>query len=89
MRFWSDAKTEIKLAADAGVKEFRLGVDWGRLVLKEPLAGTEAVVRLESVPVVIRSRGFHNLKSGQDLCWLLGNCDSLGIALSFLSADTC
>ena len=33
--FWSDPDTEIDLAAATGVKVFRLGVDWGRLVPSE------------------------------------------------------
>lgn len=44
MRFWTDAETEIALAAEAGVTVYRLGVDWGRLVPEEPVQGTEFVV---------------------------------------------
>lgn len=44
VRFWTDPVAEIKLAAEAGVKEYRLGVDWGRLVPTEPTEGTQNVV---------------------------------------------
>ncbi|GAQ85518.1 galactolipid:galactolipid galactosyltransferase [Klebsormidium nitens] len=44
VRFWTDAETEIALAAAAGVTVYRMGVDWGRLVPQEPVHGTQAVV---------------------------------------------
>lgn len=31
LRFWSDPRREIELAASLGVKLFRFGIDWGRL----------------------------------------------------------
>lgn len=36
LKFWTDYKTEIDLAKQLGVKVFRMGVDWGRLVPKQP-----------------------------------------------------
>lgn len=36
LRFWSDPDTELKLAKDAGVTVFRMGVDWTRIMPKEP-----------------------------------------------------
>jgi len=36
LRFWTDYKTEIDLAASTGIKVFRMGVDWGRLVPNKP-----------------------------------------------------
>jgi hypothetical protein len=50
VHFWSDAETEIALAAEAGVTVYRLGVDWGRLVPEEPLQGTESVVCWQQSP---------------------------------------
>lgn len=44
LRFWSDPEAEIQLAAGAGVEALRLGVDWGRLVPREPLNGTALAV---------------------------------------------
>jgi beta-glucosidase/6-phospho-beta-glucosidase/beta-galactosidase len=44
VRFWTNAETEIALAAEAGVTVYRLGVDWGRLVPEEPVQGTKLVV---------------------------------------------
>lgn len=37
LKFWTDYKTEIDLAAETGSKVFRMGVDWGRLVPRKPL----------------------------------------------------
>ncbi|MCD7446841.1 Beta-glucosidase-like sfr2, chloroplastic [Datura stramonium] len=39
LRFWSDPDTELKLAKDTGVQVFRMGVDWSRIMLEEPLSG--------------------------------------------------
>jgi beta-glucosidase/6-phospho-beta-glucosidase/beta-galactosidase len=30
--FWTNPEAELDLAADAGVKVLRLGVDWGRII---------------------------------------------------------
>jgi beta-glucosidase/6-phospho-beta-glucosidase/beta-galactosidase len=37
LKFWTDYKTEIDLAAETGSKIFRMGVDWGRLVPRKPV----------------------------------------------------
>lgn len=39
LRFWSDPDTELKLAKDTGVKVFRMGIDWTRIMPKEPVNG--------------------------------------------------
>lgn len=39
LRFWSDPDTEIKLARDTGIKVFRMGIDWTRIMPKEPVNG--------------------------------------------------
>ncbi len=36
LRFWSEPEVELDLAASTGIKVFRMGVDWGRLVPHEP-----------------------------------------------------
>lgn len=36
LRFWSDPDTELKLAKNTGVTVFRMGVDWSRIMPKEP-----------------------------------------------------
>ncbi|PKU83026.1 Beta-glucosidase-like SFR2, chloroplastic [Dendrobium catenatum] len=36
LRFWSDPDTELKLAKDTGITVFRLGIDWSRIMPKEP-----------------------------------------------------
>jgi len=37
LRFFTDYKTEIDLAASTGIQIFRMGVDWGRLVPNKPI----------------------------------------------------
>lgn len=44
LRFWSALEVEINLAIKAGSSVFRLGIDWGRIVLHEPRNGIESVV---------------------------------------------
>ena len=46
LRFWSDPDTELKLAKDTGVRVFRMGIDWTRVMPKEPLNGLKESVRL-------------------------------------------
>lgn len=36
LKFWSEPETELSWAAASGVKSFRLGLDWGRLVPNQP-----------------------------------------------------
>lgn len=36
LKFWSDYKTEVDLAAQTGSQVFRMGLDWGRLVPRQP-----------------------------------------------------
>jgi hypothetical protein len=68
VRFWTDAETEIKLAAETGIKMYRLGVDWGRLVSEEPLKGTNAVVRGSNPPPrALWVHGCHDLVDGEDV----------------------
>jgi hypothetical protein len=76
VRFWTDAETEIKLAAETGIKMYRLGVDWGRLVPEEPLKGTDAVVR-NTAPrlLVLWVHSCHGLvdEEGVEACWSLSS----------------
>ncbi|XP_021906742.1 beta-glucosidase-like SFR2, chloroplastic isoform X2 [Carica papaya] len=44
LRFWSDPDTELKLAKETGVKVFRMGIDWSRVMPKEPLNGLKEAV---------------------------------------------
>eukprot|EP00271_Cylindrocystis_brebissonii_P015685 TRINITY_DN38654_c0_g1_i1.p1 TRINITY_DN38654_c0_g1~~TRINITY_DN38654_c0_g1_i1.p1 ORF type:complete len:580 (-),score=90.92 TRINITY_DN38654_c0_g1_i1:1067-2806(-) len=41
--FWTNPDVELDLVKETGVEAYRLGVDWGRLVPVEPVAGTAAV----------------------------------------------
>ncbi|PWA68285.1 ulp1 protease family, C-terminal catalytic domain-containing protein [Artemisia annua] len=54
-RFWSDPRTEIKLARDTGVKVFRMGIDWTRIMPKEPVNSLKES-RLECIDYVNASR---------------------------------
>eukprot|EP00897_Mesotaenium_endlicherianum_P007442 jgi/Mesen1/6726/ME000344S06013 len=49
LRFWSDPETELRMTSATGVQSFRLGIDWGRLVPREPFQGTKHVVDREAV----------------------------------------
>ncbi|KAK2990184.1 hypothetical protein RJ640_014636 [Escallonia rubra] len=44
LRFWSDPDTELKLAKDTGVRVFRLGIDWTRIMPQEPVNGLKESV---------------------------------------------
>lgn len=44
LRFWSDPDTELKLAKDTGVTVFRMGIDWTRIMPKEPVNGLKQSV---------------------------------------------
>lgn len=46
MRFWSDPDTELKLAKDTGISVFRMGIDWARIMHKEPVKGLKDSVSL-------------------------------------------
>ena len=41
LQFWSQPEIEIDLAASSGVKIFRMGIDWGRVVPAMPLCDSE------------------------------------------------
>ncbi|KAK9084403.1 hypothetical protein Scep_030874 [Stephania cephalantha] len=44
LRFWSDPDTELKLAKETGISVFRMGIDWSRIMPKEPVNGLEETV---------------------------------------------
>ncbi|CAK8563837.1 unnamed protein product [Lathyrus sativus] len=44
LRFWSDPDTELNLAKNTGVTVFRMGVDWSRIMPKEPVNGLKESV---------------------------------------------
>ncbi|KAI3821532.1 hypothetical protein L1987_09100 [Smallanthus sonchifolius] len=65
LRFWSDPDTELKLARDAGVKVFRMGIDWTRIMPKEPLNGLKESINyaaLERYRWIISRVHFYNIK---------------------------
>ncbi|XP_074582368.1 beta-glucosidase-like SFR2, chloroplastic [Curcuma longa] len=39
LRFWSDPDIELKLAKDTGITVFRMGIDWARIMPREPRQG--------------------------------------------------
>ncbi|GJP50633.1 hypothetical protein CLOM_g9775 [Closterium sp. NIES-68] len=62
LRFWSEPEVEVDLAAGAGVEAFRMGVDWGRVVLQAPQGGEmeidhAAVARYKEIMAAVRARG--------------------------------
>lgn len=46
LRFWSDPDTELKLAKGTGITVFRMGIDWARIMPKEPVNGLKETVSL-------------------------------------------
>ncbi|KAJ8767310.1 hypothetical protein K2173_017354 [Erythroxylum novogranatense] len=49
LRFWSDPDTELKLAKDTGVSIFRMGIDWTRVMPKEPVSGLTGIVNFAAL----------------------------------------
>ncbi|KAL4315445.1 hypothetical protein AHAS_Ahas15G0185800 [Arachis hypogaea] len=49
LRFWSDPDTELKLANDTGISVFRMGVDWSRIMPKEPVNGLKESVNYAAI----------------------------------------
>lgn len=47
LRFWSDPDVELKLARDTGITVFRMGIDWTRIMPKEPINGLQDTVNLQ------------------------------------------
>ncbi|GAB4842969.1 Beta-glucosidase-like sfr2, chloroplastic [Ancistrocladus abbreviatus] len=65
LRFWSDPGTELKLAKDTGVSVFRMGVDWSRIMPKEPTEGLKETVNfaaLERYKWIIRRVRSYGMK---------------------------
>ncbi|CAO2821682.1 unnamed protein product [Amaranthus hypochondriacus] len=49
LRFWSDPDTELKLAKNTGVTVFRMGVDWTRIMPKEPTGELNKAVNFAAI----------------------------------------
>lgn len=49
LRFWSDPDTELKLAKDTGISVFRMGIDWTRIMPKEPINGVADTVNFAAL----------------------------------------
>ncbi|GAB2265690.1 Galactolipid galactosyltransferase sfr2, chloroplastic [Dionaea muscipula] len=49
LRFWSDPDVELKLAKNTGITVFRMGVDWTRIMPKEPTDGLEEIVNFAAL----------------------------------------
>lgn len=49
LRFWSDPDTELKLAKDTGISVFRMGIDWTRIMPKEPVKGLKDSVNFAAL----------------------------------------
>ncbi|XP_010914646.1 beta-glucosidase-like SFR2, chloroplastic isoform X4 [Elaeis guineensis] len=65
LRFWSDPDTELKLAKDTGVSVFRMGIDWARIMRKEPVKGLKDSVNfaaLERYRWIIERVRFYGMK---------------------------
>ncbi|XP_064948814.1 beta-glucosidase-like SFR2, chloroplastic isoform X2 [Musa acuminata AAA Group] len=65
LRFWSDPDTELKLAKDTGVSVFRMGIDWSRIMPREPIQGLKDAVNfaaLERYRWIIKRVHFYGMK---------------------------
>nr|VDC77931.1 unnamed protein product [Brassica rapa] len=49
LMFWSDPDKEVKLAKETGVTVFRMGIDWSRIMPKEPTEGIKEAVDYEAL----------------------------------------
>ncbi|KAF8094662.1 hypothetical protein N665_0358s0042 [Sinapis alba] len=49
LKFWSDPDKEVKLAKETGVTVFRMGIDWSRIMPKEPTEGIKEAVDYEAL----------------------------------------
>ncbi|XP_044363890.1 beta-glucosidase-like SFR2, chloroplastic isoform X1 [Triticum aestivum] len=65
LKFWSDPDTELKLAKETGVSVFRMGVDWTRIMPKEPTEDFKSSVNfaaLERYRWIIQRVHEHGMK---------------------------
>lgn len=61
LRFWSDPDTELELAKGTGISVFRMGIDWSRIMPKEPINDLkETVSFVFTVYVLIIHLVLHN-----------------------------
>jgi len=60
LKFWSDPDTELKLAKETGISVFRMGIDWTRVMPKEP---TDAEFKSSHLSGIDGSfKGFMNME---------------------------
>lgn len=57
LSFWSEPHIELDLAKDLGVRAFRLGIDWGRLVPSPGVFDEAALKRYQEIISGVRERG--------------------------------
>ncbi|XBH55581.1 hypothetical protein VPH35_077644 [Triticum aestivum] len=65
LKFWSDPDTELKLAKETGISVFRMGVDWTRIMPKEPTEDFKSSVNfaaLERYRWIIQRVHEHGMK---------------------------
>lgn len=65
LKFWSDPDTELKLAKETGISVFRMGVDWTRIMPKEPTEDLKSSVNyaaLERYRWIIQQVRDHGMK---------------------------
>lgn len=65
LKFWSDPDIELKLAKDTGISVFRMGIDWARVMPKEPIGGIKESVNyaaLERYKWIIRRVRSYGMK---------------------------
>lgn len=62
LRFWSDPDTELKLAKETGIRVFRMGIDWTRIMPEEPVNGLKEIVNYAALErykwIINRARSY-------------------------------
>ncbi|GMH19316.1 hypothetical protein Nepgr_021157 [Nepenthes gracilis] len=62
LQFWSDPNTELKLAKNTGDSVFRMGVDWSKIMPKEPMDRLKETVNVAALElykwIIYRVRSF-------------------------------
>ncbi|GMP57180.1 hypothetical protein CsSME_00021369 [Camellia sinensis var. sinensis] len=73
LRFWSDPDMELKLAKDTGVRVFRMGIDWTRIMPEEPVDGSKETVNLMPNIVCVNYAALERYK------WIISRVRSYGM----------
>jgi galactolipid galactosyltransferase len=57
LEFWTKPETEIALAKNLGVQSFRMGIDWGRVMISPAKFDEKAISRYKEIVKLVRASG--------------------------------